>query len=226
MPLRITILATGEVYHVLNRGVNHQPIFIDKRDYQRALEILFFYQFVKPPVRFSFCNRLSIIERENMLREMQQKYQKLVDIISFCFMPNHFHILLRQSVENGTSKFLANFQNSFTRYLNVRLGRSGHLFQGQFKAVRITNDEQLLHTSRYIHINPYTSYVVKKIEDLKTYPWSSLSEYLEEKRKKFCETQIILSHFSSRKKYFHFILDQKDYQRTLEQIKHLLLEDE
>ena len=224
MPLRVTPLVIGEIYHVLNRGVNHQPIFIDKWDYKRLLEIIFFYQFVKPPIRFSYYDRLPLGDKENLLREIQQKYPKLVNVFAFCFMPNHFHLLLKQVSENGISKFLANFQNSFTRYVNVRHERSGHLFQGQFKAVRITTGEQFLHTSRYIHLNPYTSYVVKTVEELIRYPWSSLPEYVKAKREYFCETENILASFRSRKKYLQFILDQKDYQKKLDHIKHLLLE--
>lgn len=223
MPLRKVPLASGETYHVLNRGVNFQPIFIDKRDYQRALELVAFYQFVKPPLRFSFYNRLGPKEKESFWQQLN-KSQKLVSLFAFCFMPNHFHFLAQQTKENGISKFLANFQNSYTKYLNTHHKRIGHLFQGQFKAVRVETQEQLLHTSRYIHLNPYTSFVIKNIIDLEEYQWGSLVEYLG-RGGKVCETKTILSNFFSRRKYLQFILDQKDYQRELEQIKHLVLEE-
>ena len=224
MPLRKTVLANGETYHVFNRGVNHQPIFIDKRDYPRALEILSFYRFAKPPLRFSFYNRLPVEEKLNFWKELERKNQKIVILLSFCFMPNHFHFLLRQERENGISKFLANFQNSYTKYINTRHVRSGHLFQGQFKAVRIENESQLLHTSRYIHLNPYTSYIVKTVDQLEKYPWSSLPEYIKDDDKGICEAKNVLSCFSSSRQYLQFVLDRKDYQRTLKDIEHLLLE--
>lgn len=224
MPKRIIPLATGEIYHIINRGVNHQPIFNDIRDYNRALELLSFYQFVKPPLRFSFYNRLPIEERKKFLEKLENNNQKLTTCLSFCLMPNHFHLLIRQESESGVSKLLANFQNSFTRYFNTKHERMGHLFQGQFKAVRIETEEQLLHTSRYIHLNPYTSYVVKTVNDLKNYRWSSLQQHIEGINNIYCEVKPILSSFPSKKKYLEFILDQKDYQGTLEQIKHLILE--
>lgn len=224
MPSRKTILANGETYHVFNRGVNHQPIFIDNRDYPRALGISSFYRFIKPRLRFSFYNRLPTEEKFNFWKELEEKNQKIVTIFCFCFMPNHFHFLLRQEKENGISKFLANFQNSYTRYVNTRHARSGHLFQGQFKAVRIESDSQFLHTSRYIHLNPYTSYVVRTIDQLERYPWSSLPQYVNSGSEGICETKSILSNFSSSKQYLQFVLDQKDYQRTLKDIGHLLLE--
>lgn len=224
MPIRAVPLVNGEVYHIVNRGVNHQLTFIDRRDYQRALSILSFYRFIKPPIRFSYFNKLPLKEKVDFWKELEKQDKKLVSFLSFCLMPNHFHFLLRQEHENGISKFLANFQNSFTKYVNVRHQRIGHLLQGQFRAVRIETERQLLHTSRYIHLNPYTGYIVKTVNNLKIYPWSSLEEYIQDNKSGICDTKTILYHFKSRENYLQFILDQKDYQRTLDQIKHLVLE--
>lgn len=223
MPIRRTILANGEIYHVFNRGVNHQPIFLDKRDYPRSLEILSFYRFAKPPLRFSFFNRLPM-EKKSVFWENLKKNQKLATLFCFCLMPNHFHFLLRQEEENGISKFLANFQNSYSKYINTRHKRSGHLLQGQFKAVRIETDSQFLHTSRYIHLNPYTSYLVETVDQLKEYLWSSLPQYINNDENGICEIRDILSNFSTSEQYLQFVLDRKDYQRTLKDIEHLILE--
>lgn len=149
---------------------------------------------------------------------------KLVDIICFCLMPNHFHLLLNQLKDNGISKFMANLQNSFTRYFNTKHERIGHLLQGQFKAVLIEDDNQLLHVSRYIHLNPYSSYVVKDLESLEQYLWSSFPEYLGKVAAEICNKEIILSQFKDKKDYKKFVFDQADYQRRLEEIKHLVIE--
>jgi putative transposase len=138
-------------------------------------------------------------------------------------MPNHFHFLLKQLKDNGISKFLGNLQNSYTRYFNIKRERDGSLFLDQFKAVLVRTDEQLVHVSRYIHLNPYTSYVVKEQDDLFKYTWSSLSEYLENKPE-ICELDTITSFFKSYKAYQNFIEDQADYQKQLYKIKHLVLE--
>lgn len=140
-------------------------------------------------------------------------------------MPNHFHFLLRQLVENGIPKFISNFENSFTRYFNTKHERVGPLFLDQFKGVRIETDEQLFHVSRYVHLNPYTSYVVKDLEVLKRYPWSSFSEYLVENQNGICEKETILSFFKNKKAYEQFVIDRADYQRELHKIQHLLLEE-
>ena len=138
-------------------------------------------------------------------------------------MPNHFHFLLQQLVDGGISKLLSNFQNSYTRYFNTRHRRDGALFLDQFKAVRIETDEQLIHVNRYIHLNPYTSYVVKTLKDLEEYEWSSLSEYNKES-KDFVKLDPILKFFRNVEKYRKFVFDQADYQRTLKSIEHLTFE--
>jgi len=118
---------------------------------------------------------------------------------------------------------MSNFQNSYTRYFNTKHRRKGPLFYDQFKAVRIETDEQLIHVSRYIHLNPYSSYVIKDFKNIKDYLWSSLPDYLSGK-KGICETNVILDFFKNKKEYFEFIYNQADYQRELDRIKHLDLE--
>src|SRR3989344_7879200 len=119
MPGRILPLVNSEVYHVFNRGIDRRPTFITKAEYQRAIKSISFYRFAKPPLRLS---KLLLLENKRQVEilESLEKSEKLVEIISYCLMPNHFHFLLKQTQENGISKFLGNFQNSYTRYFNTR----------------------------------------------------------------------------------------------------------
>lgn len=224
MPIRVTPLVNDEIYHIYNRSISFTPAFVSKRDYQRALEILNYYQFAKTPLSFSKVKRLSLKERTNLLEKLRKKNDRLVKILCFCLMPNHFHLLLKQIKEEGISKSVANFQNSYTRYFNLKNKRVGPLFQGPFKVVRIETDEQFTHISRYIHLNPYSSLVVKTLEKLESYPWSSLEEYLHPQENKLSFPKEILSFFENPQKYKKFVFDQADYQRELEKIKHLVLE--
>lgn len=223
MPIRKTPLVSTEVYHVFNRGVNYQPIFNSKWDYGRAVEVLKFYLAANPPIRYSKFLLLPKKERELILANLQ-KQPKLVDLICFCLMPNHFHLLLRQNQYNGISSFVRNFQISYTRYYNVKRKRIGPLLQGQFKAVRIENEEQLLHVSRYIHLNPFSSFVVKDLKGIEVYPWSSYPEYMGGNVAEICQKSLIFSIIKGPEKYKEFVLNQADYQRKLEQIKHLTFE--
>jgi len=221
---RKVILATGEIYHILNRGVASQPVFVFERDYQRACNTFFYYQRKNLPLRYSHF----IVQPEKRRREILKKFlvdkNLLIEIIAFCLMPNHFHFLLKQTAEGGISKFISNFANSYTRYFNTKKERSGPLFQGRFKAIRIETDEQLTHVCRYIHLNPYTSYVIKDLKDLESYPYSSFPEYLGKTKTNFCYKEDILFHFKDRQEYKKFVFDQADYQRELNNIKHLMLE--
>jgi len=208
-------LVTGEYYHTFNRGVARLPTFLDDRDYKQAMLSLSYYQFVHPPIKLSRYKSLPRVEKDKLLESMNQSNQKLAQIISFVFMPNHFHLLLKQNIDDGISKFISQFSNSYTRYFNTRHSRPGSLFQGTFKAVHVESEEQLLHLSRYIHLNPYVSAVVKK-DQLATYPWSSYPDFLQGKSQ--------LPGFKSLAAYESFVSNHADYARELEIIKHLTMD--
>jgi len=224
MPARKIPLVNDQIYHVLNRGISNVETFSDANELLRAIELLNFYHYKKPTMKFSVFKKSPVELREKFLESLKNKGKKLVDIVCFCLMPTHFHLLLKQRLNNGISRFLSNFQNSYTRYYNIKDERRGALFCNQFKAKRITTDEQLLHVSRYIHLNPYTSYVVKDLKALKNYQWSSFPDYIEENIDSFCNRKIILDFFKDKNEYKEFVFDQADYQRELEIIKHLLME--
>lgn len=220
---RKTILATGEIYHVYNRGVEKRPLFLTKWDSNRFLEIINYYRFINCPVKYSYFKLMSGDKKEDVLKNLEETSGKWVDILAFCLMPNHVHFLLKQLEDNGISKFMAKIQNSFSHFFNVKQERVGHLFQGSFKAVKIESDEQLIHVSRYIHLNPVSSYITSfgKIED---YEFSSYPEYIG-KKIGFCNTELVLAHFKNPDDYKKFVKDQSDYQSQLDNIKHLTLED-
>lgn len=138
-------------------------------------------------------------------------------------MPNHFHFLLQQKREGGITEFISKLSNSYTKYYNIKHKRVGLLFQGEFKAVHVDDDEQLVHLSRYIHLNPIVSYATK---DLETYTWSSYLEYIGASEAAFCNKEIVLGQFHGAHAYKKFVLDQKDYGMKLEAIKHQLLDSE
>lgn len=213
MPYKQAVFANGEYYHIFNRGVEKRQIFLVKRDYQRFLETLIYYQNVNPPVRFSFSQMSSAPKRS--------REKKLVEIICYTLMPTHFHLLLRQVVENGITTLVSKISNSYTKFFNTKYKRVGSLFSGPFKAVRIEDDEQLLHVNRYIHLNPLIDFLIK---DLRFYPYSSYLEYLSISQTKICDKEPIFSHFKSISDYENFVLDREDYGRKIKQIERVLLE--
>lgn len=215
-------LVTNEFYHVFNRGVARNPVFLSKYDYEQALLAMTYYSFCEPPVKLSRFKEQPVEIREEILLNLQTT-QKHVEIVCFVLMPNHFHFLLKQTSEEGISIFMSKFTNSFTRYFNTKHQRVGPLFQGVFKAVHIETDEQLIHLSRYIHLNPVSSIVISE-KDLFIYPWSSLPAYISGKSTTI-NTAHVLNYFSSVEEYKSFHLDDVSYAKELEKIKHLRLEN-
>lgn len=222
MPIRTTPLVNGEYYHAYNRGVASQPTYFSKKDYLRFLTTLRYYRFNNLPFKLSHFLNSSEEDRKKMMKQFLLLNNKSVELIAFCLMPNHFHLLLKQITDNGISKFMKQVSDSYTKYFNTKHARIGPLFQGAFKVVHISNDEQLIHLSRYIHLNPVVSYVIKD-RDLLYYPWSSLNDYLSASTN-LINPQDVLNFFKSSGVYLKFILDQSDYGKQLENIKHLILE--
>jgi len=224
MPYRRTVIATGEIYHVLNRGVAQTSIFSSKRDYSRFLSLIDYYRYNGLGLCFSFFERLSYEEKALMMRDIKKRCQLQVEIYAYCLMPNHFHLLAKQLSDGGISRMLACLQNSYAKYFNFKSKRQGPLFQSMFKVVRIENEEQFLHVSRYIHLNPSTSFLVEP-EKLSSWLWSSFSEYLGLRPTCFLNTDLILKMTGGSKLYEKFVLNQADYQRKIGMIKRLSLEN-
>lgn len=216
-------LVTREFYHVFNRGVARLPIFLSKQDYQQAVLTLLYYSCSNPPMKLSRFKELSILDRQEILTIIQNSVKK-VEIVCYVLMPNHFHLLLRQVEDNGISTFISNFTNSYTRYFNTRHERVGPLLQGLFKAVHIESDEQLIHLSRYIHLNPITSFIIKESE-IFDYPWSSLPSFINQQTS-FISPTPVLEKFSTIDSYKDFLLDHihLHYAKELKKINHLILE--
>lgn len=223
MPYRKVPLVAGEIYHVFNRSIARQPIFKTKSDYQRFIDVVNYYRYQKLPLRFSHFKRLTEEQKEQFIQINFKNDRVILEILAFCVMPNHFHFLLRPRTDSAISDFMRYVQNSYSTFFNTKNERSGSLVQAMFKAVRIESDEQLNHVSRYIHLNPVSAHIIN-IDKIDDYEWSSYKNYVSDKGYPFINTEEVLSHFKSKKEYKQFVLDQADYQRELEKIKHLILE--
>lgn len=217
---RKLVFANDQIYHVFNRGVERRPTFTNKRELQRALDTLKYYQYSKLPFKLS---RFLLLEENKKQEVLFSLKDKQIEILAYCLMPNHFHFLLKQNQENGISNFVSNFTNSYTKFFNTRNERIGPLFQGRFKAVIVESDEQLIHLSRYIHLNPVTAFLMKP-ENLADYSWSSFPEFINLSSENITNKNIILEFFPSVSKYKQFVIDQVDYAKQLEVIKHLVFE--
>lgn len=194
MPLRRTTFIKEEIYHIFSRGNRKQPIFTEKRDYQRYLE---------------------------KVEEYRKKY--LIEILAFCLLPNHFHLLLKQLSEIPISRFIASLLSSHSHYFSIKHALPpGQFFQGRFGARLIESENDLLNTSRYIHLNSIKERLLSLdltfkedrswrhnhlTKNLHEHPWSSYSVYLNPKQTSpiTLNTEPILSLEKSPATYRRFV---------------------
>lgn len=181
--MRKTKFAPGEFYHIYNRGNNKQIIFSDTRDWVRFLFITLYFQSTVPIYNIS-SSVTSYIKHSvfNVSNETLKKIDdsRVVELVGFSHMPNHFHLLLIELREGGVSQFMQRVQNSYTKYFNSKYRRNGHLFQGPFQAIHVKDNRQVLHLSTYIHRNPREILGWKNKED--RYPWSSYPDFIRKNR--------------------------------------------
>ena len=216
MPLRSTPLVNGHFYHLVSRSLYQRPIFRSPTICRFFLENITYYALKSPPVKFSYYRRKKLDHQSSV-----DFTNRLVTIIAYCVMPNHFHLLVRQDQERGVRKFMQAALNSFAHYYNSKYNQKGPVFESRFVSVLVETDEQLLHLSRYIHLNPVTAGLVAAPQD---HPFSSYGRYTGQPVALPFETQPILEHFKNSQEYHQFVMDQKEYQRNLAHIKHRLLE--
>lgn len=210
-------LVTGHIYHLYNRGVAKQEIFFEDGDYLHFLLALVYYLEETPSLKLSLSTKF---EKPTIKSSFPKK--PLVEVLVFCLMPNHFHLLVKQLIDAGISTFIRRALNSYTRYYNVKHERVGTLFQGVFKASLIEDDNQLLQVSRYIHLNPFVSGLV---DSPIRYQWSSYRSYLKKELLPLCHPELISDLTGSTQDYKEFVEDYAEYARTLHQIKNEVIEE-
>ncbi len=219
MPGRKIPLVENRIYHIVSRSIEKYRIFRNRKDYERMKELLKYYQVKKPPFKYSLY--LEIKDKEKIGRENFLENEKLVEIISYCLMPTHIHLLLKQVAENGISIYMGRILNSYAKYFNTKYKRKGPLWESRFKSIEVETKEELYHLTRYIHLNPVTAYLVENPED---WNFSSYKEFINEKgvNGKICNFEEFLE--INKDEYIDFVISRKDYQRELDKIKRLLLE--
>lgn len=191
---------SGHYYHIYNRGVAKQKIFLDQTDKRYFTSL--FDRHLNP--------HTSPVDSLNV---PYKKFNGDLELLAYCLMGNHFHMLFYLGGDvTAISELMHSLGTAYTMYFNRKYKRVGPLFQGAYKAVRITSDSYLLHISRYIHLNP---------REYQTYKYSSLSAYLSGQPEPWLQPHRILDLFED-EDYEVFLEDYKDHKAMLEIIKHEL----
>jgi len=205
--MRTVSIAPGEYYHIFNRGNDKQTIFRDKRDWARFLFLIIYLQ---SPITFQNISRIitnyvqSSVFNLKEDDEIEVVKNRNIEFVSFAIMSNHFHLIVSELERGGIARYMQRVLCAYTKYFNTKYERSGHLFQGPYKAVHIESNEQLLYLSSYIHKNPRELPEWRNREHL--YPWSSYQDYTNKNRwNGFLRQDIILDQFSDKKEYERFV---------------------
>lgn len=214
-------LVNGSYYHIFSRSIAKFIIFNNTKEYSRILDVLSLYQFSDFKYKYSKYFDLDKKLQESIRSELLAHNNRLIEILAYCIMPTHFHLILKQVGNYGISKYLSRVLNSYTRYFNLRHKRTGPLWSGRFKNVLVLNDEQILHLTRYIHLNPTSANLVKKPIDWR---FSSYHEYINGSNKKnVCVFDDVID--LKPKQYEKFVADRQEYQKELSKIKQILIDD-
>ncbi len=180
----------GHYYHLYNRGVNREPIFFNEENWEYFIKRL--RRYCRP---------------------------ELIDIVAYCLMPNHYHILVYLNDDNLSTKIMQPFTVSYTKAVNRQQSRVGPIFQGAFKAKLIDKIEYLLHLSRYIHLNPVFAGLT---DNPANWTFSSYKDYVGLRNGTLAKPQIVLSQFPSRQAYAKFVLAYSETDREL--IEHMMFD--
>jgi len=188
---------TDSYYHVYNRGVEKRKIFIDDQDYSVFISLLKRY--------------LDTSEEYDSRGRLYIKLGEGVEMVAFCLMSNHFHLLLYQIEIGFVTELLRAVCSSYSTYFNRKYKRVGSLFQGSFKAVLINNDQYLQYISRYIHRNPV---------DYLNWEWSSLNFWLNKKSASWLNPSRL--NQMNNEQYLQYINDDTSYEDSITEITPLI----
>lgn len=186
-PIRGDIFRPDHYYHIYNRGVDKKRIFFNSENYAYLT---------------------------SLIKRYSSKYS--ITVITYCLMPNHYHLLLRQAAEIPLSKFVNVLFNAYVQALNRQQGRSGPLFEGRFKHKWIDREEYLIHLCRYIHLNPVKAGLVTNPGD---WPYSNYLEWVGEQHGSLTDHRFVDERFPNRESYQQFVADEQDYLESQQNIE-------
>lgn len=231
MPRRSELLLNNFIYHIYNRGVQKNDIFLANRDYQRFLDTLFYYLCYDCP--YSLFLQLKKEARQNQreseflesFEAIHKRKVPIADLIAYCLMPNHYHLILEQKVEQGVRELMQKLGSSYSHYFNIIYEKSGSLFQGRFKNVLVKDEKQLLYLSKYVHINPLVANLVK-VDSLFDYRWLSLGEYLKRGTSEIIVKTKILMQFKDGAEGYRQYLTETIKEEFVQQVEGLTIDDD
>lgn len=241
MPHRKQQFANNEIYHIALRGIDDNLIFKDTDDYYRGIFSIYEFNTEKPiTIKDRRKARAALKKKFNQLSRSPasgiDERDKLVEILAFCFMPNHIHLLIKQFKNGGITKFMQKLGTGYGGYFNRKYNRRGYVFQDRFSAIHIKDDEQLKIVFVYIHTNPIAlmepnwkengiKNPAKTIKFLESYKWLSYLDYIGKKNfPSVTERNFILEIMGKEKGCKKFVEHWVRYKGQIREFTELALE--
>lgn len=238
MPTKRPPIVTGEIYHIVIRAVEGTKLFRDARDYFRMIHDLFEFNDKKCTSTYYRARQKLSGSDPASLDEERIKRECLVQIMAFCLMTNHVHLLVKQLRDGGISKFMQKIGAGYGGYYNKKYERSGHLLQGKYRIVHVKDDKQLVTVFVYIHTNPVAilapnwkemgikgielQKVIKFIEDFR---WSSYADYLGNKNfPSVTSREFLLEAVGGIKEGRRFVNDWLQFKKELADFEQIAIE--
>jgi putative transposase len=214
--LRKDPFITGEYYHIYNRGIDKRNIFKLERDYERFMMLLY------------LSNSIESFKLDDLLNKRNKNFEKvlildkgepLVSIGAWCLMTNHFHLLVRQEVDEGITKFMRKIGTGYSMFFNIKYQRQGALFGGPFKSKCIkVDDNYMRQLFAYIHLNSLDiefsgwnnndnkDQILMK-EFLDSYRYSSYQDFIGTNRveKKILNKESFPEYFQTEQSFVEFV---------------------
>ncbi len=216
--LRKEKFTPNEYYHIYNRTFFNTPVFKDSKNCNRLLQAFLLANSTYSTQAFQFLRNHQNVTTEDALK-IAKNGKKLVDVVCYSIMPDHYHLLLKEKIEGGITSFIHKCNISIAKYINIKTERHGPLFENLFKSKHVANNNYLLHLSLYIHLNPldfligkqWREHEIKNWDQIKNrlinYPYSSLKNFLNAnyKNRIISGAEIITDQFKNKKEYELFL---------------------
>lgn len=220
--MRVEPYTVGDFVHIFNRGIRQMPIVNSESDKWRFLKVLRYLN--------SECFSKNIFRELDFLMKSADfqmfqwpknwpEYKPLVKIVAYCLMPNHFHLLLKEIIKGGISKFMHRFGTALTKYFDIKYEETGRIFQGSYRGKTVSGEIKNLHyLDAYIHVfNPmelYAGGIEKSLKEFDQafnyaldYPFCSLGESFGRRKLGIVERDILKEAFPELKIYKEFAYD-------------------
>lgn len=208
----------GNIYHLLNRGVEKRKIFLNDIDYKRFAHNINDFNSTENVQQSYFRRRVN----DKPLTDVGCPPERIVDVMCWVLMPNHPHLLVVEKKDDGVSNFTKKIFGGYTKYFNEKNKRSGVLFQGRSKKILVENEAHFLYLPFYIHLNPLDLFQpgwkekgIKNVKDaikfLEEYRWSNYRDIIGKGNGEF-------SDITNKELFFElFQTNEKKYKKDFEE---------